>query len=233
MVPKLCFCNATGKHNSDPFQERLLAIEGCHSSGETSQGCQRACGHGWVWYGVWGGSDATEGSSRPRAPLSSQPAIYFAIRWWSSHRWTKQCSHVTPALRALSCRGGCLSLSLKDPEGASAPDPHKQHSRGPVQHLKEPWTVAEHVFPRQIQSSGQTRKEAGPGEQRRPEKTPGTELWWADNEEGQEATVERAQGLLQALPQGGLRWHWLERVGVSPEVVWCLLLRRDLWIPHP
>lgn len=48
IVPKLCFCNATGKHNSDAFQERLLAIEGYHSSGETSQRCQRARGHGGV-----------------------------------------------------------------------------------------------------------------------------------------------------------------------------------------
>lgn len=48
IFPKLCFCNTTGKRNSDPFQERLLAIEGHHSGGETSQGCQRACGHGGV-----------------------------------------------------------------------------------------------------------------------------------------------------------------------------------------
>lgn len=166
-IPRLSFCNIIGKHNSGSFQKRLLANKGCNDSGETRPGCQRACGDCGVWYGVWGSS---EESPWPRAPLSSQPAVYLDIRWWSSHRWAEQRGHVAPALWILSCRGGCFSvrLSLKDPEGASSPDPNQWYSRGPLQHLEESRAVAKHVFPGQSQSSGES-KEARAGRQRGPE----------------------------------------------------------------
>lgn len=135
VVPKLGFSDASGKRNSVSFQEKLLANAGCNCSAETCQRCQRACGHGGVWYGIWGGSGTAEEPSWPRTPLTSQPAIYLGVCRWSSYRWTKQRGYVTSEVWVFSSRGWLirLNVSLEDSEGASSTDPNQQHPGGALQ----------------------------------------------------------------------------------------------------